>query len=319
MNAYFNVGRVNDYELIYCDGGSKHHNGPLNVRSQITNNIYPLRELAPSDAAKKLTAAERALESAKLKSSQVIQPKVANTGDKDKKQKGAENLKSASKQEASKLISAEKPVVPEQSENQDQPKSSEQPEVKEFILNQDQPNENENVSPLLALYGQDDDEKDIQKIKEEAEEKILEEAYNSNDELEKVAKMGQRGCSEGRKIKNTRSHSTNIEAIFKGLHLASVYKTHLNVENLRIELGIILGSLKNWELISENQGKITCQSLVLLAQSSANFLLAEEKPLNTLAGLLKSSNVRLDFKLAIVRLRITPKLMFLDRSSKRNQ
>ena len=282
----------------------------MNVRSQITNNIYPLRDLAPTDAGKKLAAAERVLEAAKLKSSQVIQPKVVNTGDKDKKQKEVEQSKSAGKQEASKPLSTEKPVILEQSGNHDQPKSSEQPEVKEVLLNQDQPNEA--ASPLLGANGQDtDDEKDIQKIKEEAEEKMQEDGYNSNDELEKVAKMGQR-ASEGKKIKNTRSHRTNIEAIFKGLHLASIYKTQFNIENLRVELGIILSCLKNWELISENQGKITCQSLVLLAQSSANYLLAEEKPLNTLAGLLKSSNVRLDFKLAIVRLQITSKLIFLD-------
>lgn len=104
------------------------------------------------------------------------------------------------------------------------------------------------------------------------------------------------------RIKKSKSKTkkNNIEAIYKNLHLACVYKTSLESNVLSKDLNVVLGCLKNWELISEKKSKMACKALKLIAQSSANFLLVEAKSIEILAKLLRSSNVGLDIKLSIV-------------------
>ena len=59
------ASRPNDYHLIYCENGSIHHNGPLNVRSPFTRNVYPVQSLVPPDFLKKnLTLADKNQEGA---------------------------------------------------------------------------------------------------------------------------------------------------------------------------------------------------------------------------------------------------------------
>jgi len=51
--------RANGYDLIYCEYGSAHHNGPLSLRTPFTKNVYPIQALVPADFWKKLTISEK--------------------------------------------------------------------------------------------------------------------------------------------------------------------------------------------------------------------------------------------------------------------
>jgi len=99
----------------------------------------------------------------------------------------------------------------------------------------------------------------------------------------------------------SKSKKNNIEAIYKNLHLACVYKTALESNILAKDLHVVLGCLRNWELISEKKSRFACKALKLIAQSCASFLLTEAKSIMILTRLLKSSNVGLDIKLSIVK------------------
>lgn len=104
----------------------------------------------------------------------------------------------------------------------------------------------------------------------------------------------------GRKLKRNKSKKKNIESVYKSLHLACIYKTSIDINVLSKELNLVLGSLKNWELISEKKIRISNKALKLISQSNANYLFTTPRVVDVLSRLLKSPNVGLDIKLAIV-------------------
>ena len=103
-----------------------------------------------------------------------------------------------------------------------------------------------------------------------------------------------------RKLRKSKSKKKNIESVYKSLHLACIYKTSIDINVLSKELNLVLGSLKNWELISEKKIRVSNKALKLISQSNANYLFTTPRVVDVLSRLLKSQNVGLDIKLAIV-------------------
>lgn len=48
------LDRPNDFELVFCERGSKFSEVPINRRSHFTKDIYPVKDLAPSDYLKRI-------------------------------------------------------------------------------------------------------------------------------------------------------------------------------------------------------------------------------------------------------------------------
>ena len=53
------MNRPNGFELIYCENGSQHHNGPMDMRRPFNKNCYPIPELIPADVKKRLNGKEK--------------------------------------------------------------------------------------------------------------------------------------------------------------------------------------------------------------------------------------------------------------------
>lgn len=51
--------RPNDFELLYCENGSLFSNKPKNTRTPFKKDVYPIKELIPSDVVKKIAASDK--------------------------------------------------------------------------------------------------------------------------------------------------------------------------------------------------------------------------------------------------------------------
>lgn len=220
--------------------------------------------MAPADAAKRLAAAEKRQQLFQSKSLQATSNKFAGSSENPNSKPGISSSQ-VMKNQSTVEGEGEKPVVGSK-------ETLEKKEAEKDVV----------IEKEILLGGGD--------------------TTDSGDEGEILNKKEPVIQSMEDKLKWSKSHNNSIEVIYKNLHLSSIYKTNLNPASLAKELNIVLSCLKNWELISEKRSTITCKTLKLIAQSSASYLLLEPQSANTLAELLKSSNVSIDIKLAIVTL-----------------
>lgn len=93
---------------------------------------------------------------------------------------------------------------------------------------------------------------------------------------------------------------SSVENIYKALYAQLHFRSDINPTTVCSHLTKILSILTNWELLSDKHITLACKSLLLIANSAASIVLADQNYIISIAQLISSGNVKLEIQLAAV-------------------
>lgn len=131
--------------------------------------------------------------------------------------------------------------------------------------------------------------------KAEINTKLMNEAEELRAKIDK-----KRSASVESNNDNNFIYLSNVEAIYKSLYAHLNYKSEINPTVVNAQLSKVISILTNWELLSDKHISLACKSLLLIANSAANVVLANQNIILAVAQLISSGNVKLEIQLTAV-------------------
>jgi hypothetical protein len=314
------IDRENGFELVFCENGSKFHpEGPINQRSPYNKSLYPIKELTPPDYLRRITGVSAAPADPKQnnQNSSINQTQLTNI----------QLTYSPSPRKISKPNANEGVNMSNVARSSDFNETNVNISVKmRYKVVERNMAERNGASPLRHSVNGNvkvvNNFARIQNLKNTGSQPNLNEVLESDrsgkfkmnpvpgnlNELkvdglkpdEQDIHLRSNSVEEKTKYIDAYSPKNNIETIYKNLHLALIYKSSSNVNTIASNLARVLACLSNWEILSDKHVSLACKTLNLIAQSGANFLLAEQNNIIALSNLLNSPNVKSEIKFSVV-------------------